>query len=217
MAKTTHTAVARRYFRKYYRTYRYMPIANRINLNYYVAKINLQAALIMANNSGGTSGIGFRFANTGTWTNVSESLVFITTLRTLSEYIKYSNMFNEVMLLGCKVISVPTYRTVSKEVSGNSFVGHLELYYNTDPDHSDVNQQDGMIINMNGKSQKYWRNLDRHWYPSQITSAQSGTGLVNMGYLQIGANDNSVLQSLSPSFNLYITLYCKFRKNRLNA
>lgn len=215
MAKTTRKAVARRYFRKYYRLY--TPIANRPNLNYYTAKINMQSALIMANNSGGTSGIGFRFASTGTWTNISETLVFIVGLRTLSEYQKYCNMFNEVMLLGVKVVCVPTYRTVAKEVSGNSFVGHLELYYNTDPDHSDVNQQDGMIINMNAKSEKYWRNIDRHWYPSQITSAQSGTGLVNMGYLQIGSNDNSVLQSLSPSFNLYLTLYCKFRKNRLNA
>ena len=213
----------KKYFRKYYRKNGYLyrnfynrKISQAKNLNYYVVKINSQTAVFPQGNPNDQQAIlGFYFGTVGTWVNPVDRTDFITLLKGNSEYSKYLGIFNEVMLLGCKIHAVPTFRTTTGQT--RAWNGVVNVYFNTDPDHSDIEQADPFILPLENTNTKYWKNMNKHWYPSSLTTGQVGTGLVDMGYLYISHTNILTLPSAAcPSWNLYITVYLKFRKNRLN-
>lgn len=202
------------YKKRYYRRKRYR--GNK-NYEYMYAKINTQAAIIMENNSSGSAGIGWRFAEAGTWTNTSPEIVISQVLKNNTEYIKYQNIYNEVKLLGVSCKIVPNYRTVGKDAAANAFQGFVNVYFNSLSGFAgSILEQDPLICCPEDNSYKYWYNKDQHYYPCDLTQPQLETGLVNMGMLYVGGSPNTTLQSYCPSWNAYIKIYVRFKKNRLN-
>lgn len=214
----------RRYFKRYYkkpylsRTFYSRKLAKAKNLNYYVAKINTETALFAQADAQDPNNkiTGFKFGTIGLWGEPTDGLNFFTMLKANPEFTKYQGIFNEVMLLGCKIRAVPTYRA-SINSNSSAWTGTVNLYFNADSDHTDVEEMDPLVLNYDQAS-KYWKNINRHWYPSGLTTAMGGTGLVNLGYVYLAyTNKKDITQGRCPSWNLYLTVYLKFRKNRLNA
>lgn len=214
----------RRYFRKYSRkgyfrrTFYSRKIANAKSLNYYVAKINGQTACFaeIDQNDPNNKINGFKFGTVGNWTQAADGLNVITLLNSSTEYAKYKGMFNEVMLLGIRIKAVPTFRSLAYQATG-AWTGDVNIFFNSDPDHSDITEMDPFTLPSTNSVSRYWKNLNKHWYPSSLTTGEQATGLLNMGYVYLGYTDlKTIVQTKCPSWNLYFTVYVKFRKNRLN-
>lgn len=213
----------RRYFRRYrkgilYRSYFNRKISQAKSLNYYVAKINATSAVYPQANPDNPNNaiLGFYFGTVGTWTNPVDRTDYVTLLKSSPEYNKYLAIFNEVQLIGTKIKAVPTFRSTTNTQTAN-WIGTVNLYFNTDPDHSDIAQSDPLILPMENTSSKYWKNMNRNWFPSSLTTGQISTGLVNLGYLYLeSTNTLNYPPQRCPSWNVYFTVYVKFRKNRLN-
>lgn len=209
-------ATRRRYrrWKKYFRRYRKVTVKNS---DYLMAKINYQAAVIMENNSGGSAGVGWRFAEVGTWTNPIPQLTFNNLLANSSEFTKYAAIYNEFKVMSVSVRAIPTYRTVVKEGAAQAFTGFVSLYFNALAGFAGtLLEQDPLILCPEDNSRKYWYNKNKHWFPADLTAAQLQTGLINAGVLYVGGSPSTTLQSYCPSWNIYIKIYIKFRKNRIN-
>lgn len=203
--------------RRYYRR-RYRGLKKQIQQSdYLTCKINYQMAVIMENNSGGSAGIGWRFAEVGTWANPIVDLPITTILSASQEFAKYAGIYNEFKLLGCAVKAVPTYRSVAKDAAAQAFQGFVSVYFNTLSGFAGtILEQDPLILCPEDNSRKFWYNKNRHYFPCDLTQPELQTGLVNAGILYVGGSPNTTLQSYCPSWNLYIKIYLRLRKNRLN-
>lgn len=209
----------RYYRRKYwYRRKRYRGIKKQIqNSDYITVKINYQIAVIMQNNSGGTAGIGWRFAEVGTWSNPLTDLPVTSILNASTEFAKYAGIYNEFKLLGVSAKAVPTYRTVTKEGAAQAFQGFVSVYFNCLTGFAGtILEQDPLILCPEDNSSKFWYNKNRHYFPCDLTQPELQTGLVNSGIFYVGGSPNNTLQSYCPSWNVYFKIYLRLRKNRLN-
>lgn len=204
--------------RLYYRRRKYSRISRQLkNSDYLTCKINYQAAVIMENNSGGTAGIGWRFAEVGTWTNSIPQLTLSNILQNSAEFTKYASIYNEFKLLGVAIKSVPTYRAVAKEGAAQAFRGFVSIYFNTLAGFAGtLLEQDPLVLCPEDNSRKFWYNKNRHYFPCDLTASQLQTGLINSGVIYVGGSPNDTLQSYCPSWNIYIKIYLRLRKNRLN-
>lgn len=204
----------RRRYRRYLRKYLYRrnkKYANRVSLNYYKAKINFSFSVFKLNNSGGSSGVGYRIG-TLSWESPGDSLNIADVLRGDPAYQLYIPIYDEVRLIGVGVQAWPTARNNNLPTGASHVPVGLQYKYDQATAYNNP-----LFLNPNDYCKKYWRNLNRKsWSDISLTSADVANKVSVPGYITLNAPADTIIQNSSPSWNCIMNIYVQFRKNKNN-
>ena len=207
----------RRYYRRRYRRYlrRYLykknkKYANRVSLNYYKAKIQMEFAVYHANNQQGTAGAEWVFGDLD-WHNPTDRLILAPLLREDAEYKLYIPIYDSVRLLAVGLQALPTAR--NQNLNAGASHQPITIQYKKD---ASVGYSSPLILNPQGYSKKYWRNYDLKWSPVALTAAEIANNISLPGQFILNGVTDTTLQNASPSWNLMVTIYLQFKKNKNN-
>lgn len=203
----------RRYYRRYISRYFYRKnkkYANRVSLNYYSAKIHFEYSIFKKNNQGGTQGIGWIISDVPRAVEFPNGVSLALVLQGDPEFAMYKNLYDDVKLLGISVLCVPNAGNVSNNLTSNVPV---QIQFKND---GLAAYGGSLTLNPLQVSKKYWRNMNRKYVPISQSEGQIGAGNGLPGWLVVNTAADTTTQQHSPSWNLIVNVYLKFRKNKNN-
>lgn len=204
-----YKSLGRKKYRKYWRYYyrKSKKLANRATSNYYKAKITLELAVWHQNNAQGNQGADW-VLGTVSWNQVfQQGFIFANQLRADAEYQWYINLYDQVQLLGTFIQAYPSAKNTSNLTSH----APITLQYKHD---GLTSYGGGMFLNPIGYSKKYFKNIDRRWLPISQSEGNVGNDQGVPGMIIVNQVNDTATQASSPAWNLFITIYLKFKKNK---
>lgn len=196
----------KRLFRYLYRKNK--TYANRIGLNYYSSIIHFELNVFKKNNSQGNAGLGWMIGSLNRSTEFPNGFSLSNNLAGDAEYTNYTNIFDDVKLLGISMVSVPVPYNMSNNLSS-----HIPVTVQFKND--GLTAQGGQItLNPFGVTKKYWKNINRKWVPCSLTLEQITAGNAIPGLFVLNSVTDTTTQQNSPSWNLTLKIYLRFRKNK---
>jgi len=204
MAKITKTYYSRRRagaYRRFYRRYTRRisrKMYNRVSLNYMRAKIEFNFSLEPNDNDQ----FKYTFREYGGANRDAAQIDVLNTLNDNDEYKIYNQLFNEVKLIGVGVSCIP-YNSYSRNVNPVLFYGMYR---------SNGTLCTPIILNQTSNTNRYYKNWDRRWVPSDQGLQTQNAG-DNISFYIRTASQSTIRKESSPCWSVKVTAYVQFRKN----
>lgn len=202
MVKVTKTYYRRRGYRRFYRRYTRRinrKMYNSIKLNYMKAKIDFEFSLEVNDLNENK----YWFKEYGGGSRTAQALDVLDKINDLEEYKLYNSLFNEVKLLGVAVQCVPFNTALNRNAEP-------VLFYCT------YRQGNGLttpiILNPMSNTNRYFKNWDRKWVPSNQEQAVINQGR-DLDFFISTNSKSSTNRANSPGWTVHICAYVQFRKN----
>lgn len=205
----------RRYYRKnYWRSLGNRTLQASANLNTLTQRITIDGQLKPIN---GENYFGsYQWLMDGFAEN-SNNLNFNKQLRLYSKYRQFADLFAEVKLLGCAVTAsiFSSYaNTIELNLTSLSFGDNVQNSIESQ-NKLILPYEKGRVVN------KYFKNYNSQYYPSQASAGQTGSGIYDIGALTVYNVNmptwrNSTPADLLPGWNIRVILYFRFRRNLKN-
>ena len=201
------TRFSRRFYRR--RAYRKLArYANRLSINYYRAKITMHYSIERATNN------TYYVLNRGDQQGVQ--FIIGGELAINDEFLRYTQLFSECMLIGFAVDVRPALRNTigttdaagAKHTLTTCYVA-LSTYFKS----QHANNAPNFPLNYGQNTYKYFKNLNKHW----VSTAMSNADQTTMGnYIGVHTSDpipQNLTNEYLPTWDCFVHYYIKFRKN----
>ena len=200
MAKTVKTTTYyRRRFRKYYRRKK---LTNNPRTNYYKAKLDFELVI----KRGETTLTQTSWTFNGAGLDNRGSFAIDQIVGPSGEYTPYRDLFNEVMLTGVAFYCVP----MPYSAEGTTLKGMPMIHYGWD---QTSNTNGNRFFCGTAPVKKYFKNIDRKYVAtSQVLANAPALG----GFFYLFSQGESPNANLvNPLYSMRVSVYLKFRKNKL--
>lgn len=217
MPKTKSKVVVKKNYYPLYRNY-YRRIYNNFGTQYFRLKADYNFTIWKENNQTGQSGLGFRFHNGDILTaDVASIYLYQLFSSGWGDFGTYRTLFNEFRIEGLRFVCVPNANNQTNSVDYQSNPVFFAFNFVHPISELEATRTSQMLyLNAFQEQKRYWKNIDRRFITTDITSQTASNDSILRGEIRVGPASNSIVQSKSPSWTSRITFYITFRKTKDN-
>lgn len=212
-------AKVKRYFykRSRYPLYRRLRYHRKFGSKYFELKADYTFTVWKTNNEQGNAGLGFRFHSKTLAQDISHLFLYQLLSSEWGDYAVYKNLFNEMKILGLRVVAIPNAQNQVNSVDYQGDPVYFGINFVHPITESELINSNNMIyLNPFQQTIKYFRNQDKSYFTTDITNVVASNPSELRGEIRCGPDPQTLIQSKSPSWVLKLTFYIRFRKSKAN-
>lgn len=170
------------------------------------------------NQSGATVGVGYRFHSPNTLNQDTEAIYLYQMFSAnWGDFPAYRDLFNEFKIIGLNAVIVPNAKNTTGTQSDYSPVMFGVNFIQPFTENEMNTSANTLILNPFQKETKYFKNIDKKYYSTSVNPSQVGDNDPTFkGQIRVSPQTDDTIQTNSPSWNIKLTFYIRFRKAKNN-
>lgn len=168
--------------------------------------------------SGATVGIGYKFHSPTTLNSDTEAIYMYQMFSSnWGDFPAYRDLFNEFKIIGLNVVIVPNSKNNTGTQADYAPVQFGVNFIQPFTENEMNTSANTLILNPFQKETKYFKNIDKKYYSTSVNPSQVGDNDPSFkGQIRVSPAADDTVQAQSPSWNIKLTFYIRFRKAKNN-